>query len=357
MLVARTCADVHRPGMHQHGTACIIFLWYYHVEKTLMNLVGAVANAQDVEMERNENAVGFGEDFKFGGVFRASVGLADKYGEHRVFNTPLCEQGIAGFAIGLAAQGKTVFAEIQFADYIFPAFDQIVNEAAKYRYRSGGQFDCGGLVFRSPGGAVGHGGHYHSQSPESLFCHVPGLKVVVPRTPAEAKGLLLASVASGDPVVFFEPKVLYRHAEELVPVGHYTLPLGKARTIRQGSDVTVVAWGTQANVAYQAAELVEAEDNISVEVIDLRTLLPWDRESVEESVKATGRMIVTHEAPITGGYGGEIASSITERCFLHLKAPVQRVCGFDTPFPLSLEKLYLPGVERVAEAIRETVKY
>ena len=299
----------------------------------------------------------FGEDVAFGGVFRCSTGLKDEFGESRVFNTPLCEQGIAGFAIGYAAMGGTAIAEIQFADYIFPAFDQIVNEAAKYRYRSGGQFNVGSLTFRSPYGAVGHGGHYHSQSPEAYFAHTPGLKVVMPRSPALAKGMLLASVRDPNPVVFFEPKALYRAAVEDVPVGDYTIPLGTAEVVRPGSDITLVAWGAQTYTLLAAAERAEQELGVSAEVIDLRTVLPWDRDTVEQSVRKTGRMIVSHEAPRTAGFGAEVAAEITERCFLSLEAPVQRVTGLDTPFPLIFEKWYLPDAHKVFEAIKATMDY
>ena len=210
-----------------------------------MNLFTAINNAMKVALAADPKAVVFGEDVAFGGVFRCSIDLRDEFGAHRVFNTPLCEQGIAGFAIGLAAQGHTPIAEIQFADYIFPAFDQIVNEAAKYRYRSGNQFDVGGLTFRSPYGAVGHGGHYHSQSPEAYFAHTPGVKVVIPRSPAQAKGLLLACVRDPNPCVFFEPKILYRSAVEDVPEGDYMIPLGEAETLQRGTDITLVGWGAQ----------------------------------------------------------------------------------------------------------------
>eukprot|EP01034_Spumella_vulgaris_P027928 gene27929-34714_t len=247
-------------------------------------------------MQTDPTAVVFGEDVGFGGVFRCSVGLQEEFGSNRVFNTPLCEQGIAGFAIGYASMGKTAIAEIQFADYIFPAFDQIVNEAAKFRYRSGNQFNCGGLTIRTPSGAVGHGALYHSQSPEAYFCHTPGLKVVIPSCPSDAKGLLLASIRSPDPVIFFEPKALYRASVEEVPVGDYEVPLGVAKVVSQGTDITLVGWGGQVNVMKKASEAAAAL-GISCEVIDLRTLLPWDVESVVKSVTKTGRLIVTHEAP------------------------------------------------------------
>jgi 2-oxoisovalerate dehydrogenase E1 component beta subunit len=253
-------------------------------------------------------------------------------------------------------QGNRAIAEIQFADYIFPAFDQIVNEAAKFRYRSGNEFNCGGLTIRTPYGAVGHGGHYHSQSPEAFFCHVPGLKVVIPRSPREAKGLLLASIRDPNPVVFFEPKWLYRLAVEEVPEEDYMLPLSQAEVIRKGSDITLIGWGAQLAVLKEACEDA-AKDGVSCELIDLKTLIPWDKETVEASVKKTGKLLVSHEAPITGGFGAEIAASIAERCFQRLEAPVARVCGVDTPFPLVYEPFYMPTKNKVLDAIKATVNY
>jgi len=326
------------------------------LETKRMNLFTAVNDAMRVAMQTDPSAILFGEDVGFGGVFRCSVGLQEEFGKQRVFNTPLCEQGIAGFAIGYASMGCTAIAEIQFADYIFPAFDQIVNEAAKFRFRSGNQFNCGGLTIRAPCGAVGHGALYHSQSPEAYFCHTPGLKVVVPSCPSDAKGLLLAGIRDPDPVIFFEPKALYRAAVEEVPVGDYTVPLGQARITRSGSDVTIVAWGNQVNVANKAAETA-AGMGISVEVIDLRTLLPWDERTVIESVRRTGRLIVTHEAPRTGGFAGEISATVTEECFLSLESPVLRVCGYDTPFPLVYEKFYMPDQLKLLEAIKKSVNF
>lgn len=278
-------------------------------------------------------------------------------GKDRVFNTPLCEQGIAGFAIGYASMGKTCIAEMQFADYIFPAFDQIVNEAAKFRYRSGNQWNCGGLTIRSPCSAVGHGALYHSQSPEAYFTHTPGLKVVLPSTPADAKGLLLASIRTQDPVIFFEPKILYRSAVEDVPVGDYEIPLGVGKVVREGSDVTLVAWGPQVNVLVKAADMAFSESGISCEVIDLRTLLPWDQRLVCESVAKTGRLIVSHEAPVTSGFAAEISAKVQQECFLNLEAPILRVCGLDTPFPLAFEKFYMPDALKVYEGIKSVVNY
>jgi len=322
-----------------------------------MNLFQAINNAMDIALETDPKAIVFGEDVGFGGVFRCTSGLRDKHGKARVFNTPLCEQGIAGFAIGYAATGGTAIAEIQFADYIFPAFDQIVNEAAKYRYRSGNLFNVGGLTIRAPCGAVGHGGHYHSQSPEAYFCHTPGLKVVIPSTPTQAKGLLLSAIRDPNPVIFFEPKWLYRSSVEEVPVGDFTLPLGKARIVREGKDITVVGYGAQLHVLANACALAEEKLGISCELIDLCTLLPWDVETVEKSVKKTGRLVISHEAPKTSGFAAEISSTIQERCFLHLEAPIARVCGYDVPFPLIFEKFYVPDHHKNFEAIKGTMYY
>ncbi|PZC75519.1 hypothetical protein B5X24_HaOG206009 [Helicoverpa armigera] len=230
-------------------------------ETAKMNMMQAINNAMDITLKNDPTAVLFGEDVAFGGVFRCALGLQEKYGNDRVFNTPLCEQGIAGFGIGLATAGATAIAEIQFADYIFPAFDQIVNEAAKARYRSGGQFDCGALTIRTPCSAVGHGGLYHSQSPEAFFAHVPGLRVVVPRGPITAKGLLLSCIKSRDPCLFLEPKILYRSASEEVPVEDYTLPLGKAQVLREGDAATLIGWGTQIHVLLEVAQLAEENGN------------------------------------------------------------------------------------------------
>uniref|UniRef100_A0A0E0LHL1 3-methyl-2-oxobutanoate dehydrogenase (2-methylpropanoyl-transferring) n=1 Tax=Oryza punctata TaxID=4537 RepID=A0A0E0LHL1_ORYPU len=301
-----------------------------------VNLFTAINQALHIALDTDPRSYVFGEDVGFGGVFRCTTGLADRFGRNRVFNTPLCEQGIAGFAVGLAAM--------------------IVNEAAKFRYRSGNEFNCGGLTIRSPYGAVGHGGHYHSQSPEAFFCHVPGLKVVIPRSPREAKGLLLASIRDPNPVVFFEPKWLYRLAVEEVPEEDYMLPLSEAEVIRKGSDITLIGWGAQLAVLEEACEDA-AKDGISCELIDLRTLIPWDKETVEASVSKTGKLLVSHEAPITGGFGAEIAASITERCFQRLEAPVARVCGLDTPFPLVYETFYMPTKNKVLDAIKATVNY
>jgi 2-oxoisovalerate dehydrogenase E1 component beta subunit len=322
-----------------------------------MNLLQAINNALDIAMSEDEKVLCFGEDVGgFGGVFRATSHLQERYGRARCFNTPLVEQGIVGFANGLASQGSVPVAEIQFADYIYPAFDQIVNETAKFRHRSGDLFNVGGLTIRAPYGGGISGGLYHSQSPEAYFTHTPGLKVVVPRNPYEAKGLLLAAIRDPDPVIFFEPKRLYRAATGEVPEEDYQLPLGEAEVTKEGSDITLVGWGAQMEVIDKAVAMAEKE-GISCEVIDLRTLLPWDAETVAESLFKTGRLVVTHEAPLTGGFAGEVAATLQERCFLYLEAPVLRVTGLDTPFPLTLEKEYLPDHLKVYEAIRDSVNY
>lgn len=322
-----------------------------------LNLCNAVNLTLHQALEQDEKAVVFGEDVKFGGVFRCTVGLEEKFGVDRCFNTPLCEQGIGGFAVGMAAMGHTPIVEFQFADYIFPAFDQIVNEAAKYRYRSGAQFDVAGLTMRTPCSAVGHGGLYHSQSPEAYFAHTPGIKVAVPRNPAQAKGLLAAMIKDKNPCLFMEPKILYRASVCDVPVEHYEIELGKAEVLKEGTDVTIIGWGTQLYMLEKAIRLAEENDNISCELIDLRTIMPWDRETVIKSVQKTGRCVIAHEAPVTAGMGAEIAATIQEKAFLYLESPVARVCGLDTPFPLAHEKYYLPDMMKVYETIKNVMNY
>jgi len=317
-----------------------------------MNMFQAINSAMEVAMASNPKTVLFGEDVAFGGVFRCAVGLKDKFGGERVFNTPLSEQGIAGFGIGMAASGYDVIAEIQFADYIFPAFDQLVNEAAKFRYRTGSKVDVGGLTIRAPCGAVGHGGLYHSQSVEGFFAHCPGLRVVVPRGALQAKGLLLSSIRCRDPTIFLEPKILYRSAVDSVPEGEFTLPLDTAEVVKTGSDVTLLGWGSQVGRLLSAAAAAEASLGVSCEVIDLQTILPWDKDTVLDSVKKTGRLIIAHEAQRTAGFGAEIAAYVQEQCLLSLRAPVQRVCGFDTPFPLAWEEFYIPNQHRILDAIQ-----
>ncbi|WP_426416932.1 alpha-ketoacid dehydrogenase subunit beta [Aestuariirhabdus sp. LZHN29] len=322
-----------------------------------MNLLQAVNNALDIAMADNDKVICFGEDVgSFGGVFRATSNLQERYGRDRCFNTPLVEQGIIGFANGLAAQGSVPVAEIQFADYIFPAFDQIVNESAKFRYRSGNLFNVGGLTIRTPYGGGIAGGLYHSQSPEAYFAHTPGLKVVVPRNPHQAKGLLLAAIRDPNPVIFFEPKRIYRASVGQVPEEDYQLPLGQADIVREGSDITLLAWGAQVEIAEQAMEMAEHQ-GVSCELIDLRTIAPWDVDTVAASVTKTGRLLITHEAPLTGGFAGEIAATIQQHCFLYLESPISRVTGLDTPYPLAHEKEYIPDHLKVYEALMASVQF
>jgi pyruvate dehydrogenase E1 component beta subunit len=322
----------------------------------VMNIIQAVNDALRLEMRRDPSVVILGEDVgKFGGVFRATQGLQDEFGADRVIDTPLAEGGIVGTAVGMALYGLKPVPEIQFADFIFPAFDQIVNEVAKYRYRSGGQYECP-LVIRTPYGGGIKGGHYHSQSPEAHFIHTAGLKVVVPSNPYDAKGLLISSIRDRDPVLFFEPKRVYRAAKGEVPEGEYAVPLGKAAVTREGKQVTLVAWGAMWHEADQAAREAEAE-GIDCEVIDLRSLQPLDLDTLVESVKKTGRAVFVHEAPRTCGFGAELVALVQERCFVHLEAPLRRVTGLDTPFPYTLEAEYLPRAPRILQALRETVAY
>ena len=323
---------------------------------TQMNMVQAINSALRMEMKRDDRVVVLGEDVgKVGGVFRVTAGLFDEFGDDRVIDTPLSEGGIIGCAIGMALYGLVPVPEIQFSDFIFPAYDQIVSELAKFRYRSGGEYPSK-LVIRTPVGGGIRGGHYHSQSPESLFIHIAGLKVVCPTNPYDAKGLLLASIRDPDPVMFFEPKRIYRAAKGDVPEEDYTVEIGKAAITREGKHVTVIAWGAMLYEALAAAEQA-AEKGVDCEVIDLRTLWPLDIDTVIESVKKTGRVVVVHEAPKTCGFGGEIVALINEKAFLYLEAPPVRVTGFDTPFPYTLENEYLPLAHRILPAVLETARF
>ncbi|KAL4885828.1 thiamine diphosphate-binding protein [Aspergillus karnatakaensis] len=326
--------------------------------KTL-NLYQAINSALRTALQKSPKVMLFGEDVAFGGVFRCSMDLQTEFGSERVFNTPLTEQGIVGFAIGAAAQGMMPVAEIQFADYVFPAFDQIVNEAAKFRYREGGTgVDVGGMVVRMPCGAVGHGALYHSQSPEALFSHIPGLQVVIPRSPTQAKGLLLSSIfESKNPVVFMEPKVLYRAAVEQVPNEYYTIPLNKAEVLKPGKDLTIISYGQPLYLCSAAITAAEKALGASIELIDLRTIYPWDRQTVLESVKKTGRAVVVHESMVNFGVGAEVAATIQDGAFLRLEAPVRRVAGWSTHTGLTYEKLILPDVARIYDAIKQTLDY
>ncbi|WP_336490866.1 alpha-ketoacid dehydrogenase subunit beta [Methylobacterium nigriterrae] len=333
-----------------------------------MSMVEAIRDAMDVMMARDETVVIFGEDVGyFGGVFRCTYGLQQKYGTSRCFDTPVSESGIVGTAVGMAAYGLRPCIEIQFADYVYPAYDQIVSEAARLRYRSNGEFTCP-LVIRMPTGGGIFGGQTHSQSPESLFTHVAGLKTVVPSNPYDAKGLLIAAIEDPDPVIFLEPKRLYngpfdghhdrpvtswsKHEASDVPGGHFTLPLGKASVVREGTAVTVLAYGTMVHVVQAAA----AETGIDAEIIDLRTLLPLDLDTVVDSVRKTGRCVIVHEATLTSGFGAELAALVQETCFFHLEAPIARVAGWDTPYPHAQEWDYFPGPDRVGRALLETVE-
>jgi pyruvate dehydrogenase E1 component beta subunit len=323
---------------------------------TQMNMVGALNDALRVEMRSDDRVVVLGEDVgKLGGVFRVTAGLQKEFGEERVIDTPLSETGIIGSAIGMALNGLRPVPEIQFADFIYPAVDQLINEAAKYRYRSGGEFVCP-MVVRVPVGGGIHGGHYHSQSPESMFINASGLKVVCPSNPYDAKGLLIAAIRDNDPVLFFEPKRVYRALKMDVPEGEYTVELSQAKVVREGQHVTCVTWGAMLFEALAAAEEVRAQ-GIEVEVIDLRTLWPVDTETVVASVKKTGRLLVVHEAPRACGFGAEMITQICERAFLHLQAPPKRVTGWDTPFPYTLENEYLPLAHRIAPALLDTARF
>ncbi len=333
-----------------------------------MSMIEAIRSALDVSMARDDNVVVFGEDVGyFGGVFRCTLGLQQKYGKARCFDTPISELGIVGAAIGMATYGLKPCVEVQFADYVYPAYDQIVSEAARLRYRSNGEFTCP-IVVRMPTGGGIFGGQTHSQSPEALFTHVAGLKVVVPSNPADAKGLLIAAIEDPDPVIFLEPKRLYngpfdghhdrpvtpwsKHPLGDTPDGHYVIPLGKAALRREGSALTVLAYGTMVHVAEAAA----SETGVDAEIIDLRTLLPLDLEAIVASVKKTGRCVIVHEATLTSGFGAELAALVQEHCFFHLEAPIKRVTGWDTPYPHAQEWAYFPGPERVGRAFREVLE-
>ncbi|MFL5260347.1 MAG: alpha-ketoacid dehydrogenase subunit beta [Hyphomicrobiales bacterium] len=332
-----------------------------------MNMVQALNSAMDVMLDRDPDVLVFGEDIGFfGGVFRVTEGLQQRYGDRRVFDAPITEGGLVGAAIGMGAYGLRPVVECQFADYIYPAFDQIVSEAARLRYRSGGEFNAP-LTIRAPYGGGIFGGQTHSQSPEGLFTHVCGVKTVIPSNPYDAKGLLISAIEDDDPVLFFEPKRLYSgpfagyhdrpvepwagHPASEVPIGHYRIELGKAAVAREGGDLTILAYGTMVHVALAALK----ETDVDGEVLDLRTLWPLDIELIERSVEKTGRCIIVHEATRTSGYGAELSALVQERCFHHLEAPILRVTGWDTPYPYAFEWDYFPGPERVADAIRRTM--
>jgi 2-oxoisovalerate dehydrogenase E1 component beta subunit len=324
-----------------------------------LSLLKAINQALDEEMTRDPRVVVLGEDVgRRGGVFRVTEGLLAKYGEERVIDTPLAEVGIAGVAYGMAVYGLRPVAEFQFADYIHPAWDQIINEAATLRYRSNGAYGCP-IVFRAPYGGGIQGGLYHSQSVEGFFAHAPGLKVVIPSTAADAKGLLISAIRDPDPVVFLEPKKGYRLIKGEVPDGEYLVPLGKSAVRREGRDISVFAYGMMAHYAQRAVETVAAE-GIAAELIDLRTLTPVDRETILASVKKTGKALVIHEDNITGGYAAEIAAIIADEAFEWLDGPVRRLCGPDVPgvpYARPMQDFFMPDPEKIAAAIRDLVAY
>ena len=328
-----------------------------------LTMIEAINDALGVMLERDPDVILLGEDIGyFGGVFRCTAGLQERFGKTRVFDTPISEGGIIGVAVGMGAYGLRPVPEIQFADYIYPGIDQLISEAARLRYRSAAEF-IAPITVRSPFGGGIFGGQTHSQSPEAMFTHVCGLKTVVPSTPHDAKGLLIAAIEDDDPVLFFEPKRIYNgpfdgyydrptkswkgHPDALVPEGHYRVPLGEARIVRAGEALTILAYGTMVHVAHAVCR----EQGVDAEILDLRTLVPLDIEAVEKSVEKTGKCLIVHEATRTSGFGAELAALVTERCFYHLEAPVERVTGFDTPYPHSLEWAYFPGPVRIGEAI------
>jgi 2-oxoisovalerate dehydrogenase E1 component beta subunit len=321
---------------------------------TELTIVQAINRGLAEAMRADPDVLILGEDVGVnGGVFRATEGLHKEFGADRVIDTPLSETGIVGAAIGMALYGLKPIAEIQFVDFIYPAFDQIVSELAKFRYRSGGQYPCH-VVIRSPYGGGIKGGLYHSQSPEAYFAHTAGLKVVIPSTPADAKGLLTTAIHDPDPVLFLEPKRIYRAVSGEVPDGELRVPFGEARLAREGADVTLLAYGAMIPTCVQAAETL-AGSGVQAEILDLRTLVPLDEKAVLASVEKTGRAVIVHEAPRFCGYGAELAALLAEKAFFSLKAPVQRVTGYDTPFPYALENLYLPTAERIVHAARAAV--
>jgi 2-oxoisovalerate dehydrogenase E1 component beta subunit len=333
-----------------------------------MNMIQALNSAQDIMLGRDPAVVIIGEDVGyFGGVFRATDGLQRKYGEHRVIDAPIAEGGIVGAVIGMAVNGLRPVAEIQFADYIYPGFDQIASQLARIRYRTAGDFYAP-VTIRTPCGGGIRGGQTHSQSPEGLFTHVSGLKVVMPSNPYDAKGLLISAIEDDDPVIFFEPKRIYNgpfdgdpdkpavpwstHPKGEVPEEYFSVPLGRAEVVEEGEDLTVLCYGTMVHVAQASAGRVAAD----AEIIDVRTLAPLDVATIRRSVEKTGRCVVVHEATRFSGYGAELAATVQEECFYHLEAPILRVCGWDTPYPHAFEWNYFPGQQRVAAAIRQVLE-
>ncbi len=333
-----------------------------------MNMIEAIRSAMDVVMDKDPNVVVLGEDVGyFGGVFRCTDGLQRKYGEHRVIDAPIAEGGIVGAAIGMGLNGLRPVAEIQFADYIYPGFDQVVSELARIRYRSCGEF-WSPVTIRTPCGGGIRGGQTHSQSPEAIFTHVSGIQTIMPSNPYDAKGLLIAAIESDDPVIFFEPKRIYNgpfdgdpekpavswasHPKGEVPEGYYTVPIGKSEIVRPGSEISIVTYGTLVHVATAAAEAV----GVDAEIIDVRSLSPLDADTLVESVKKTGRCLIAHEATRFGGYGAELSATLQRECFYHLEAPIRRVGGWDTPYPHAFEWQYFPGKKRLAAGIRKVME-
>jgi 2-oxoisovalerate dehydrogenase E1 component beta subunit len=335
---------------------------------TTMTMIQALRSAMDVMLGRDDDVVIYGQDVGyFGGVFRCTEGLQAKYGSSRVFDAPISEGGIVGTAVGMAAYGLRPVVEVQFADYFYPASDQIVSEAARLRYRSAGDFTAP-ITIRMPCGGGIYGGQTHSQSPEALFTHVCGLRTVMPSNPYDAKGLLIASIECDDPVIFLEPKRLYNgpfdghhdrpvvpwsaHPSSEVPEEHYVVPLESAALVRRGADVTVLTYGTMVFVSEAAAR----DSGIDAEIIDLRSLWPLDLPTIVASVKKTGRCVIVHEATRSSGFGAELAALVQEHCFYHLEAPIERVTGWDTPYPHALEWDYFPGPARVAAALKRVLE-
>ena len=325
-------------------------------KKQTYTMVQAIRSALIDEMTRDENVVTLGEDIGVrGGVFLVTEGLIDMFGKERVIDTPLAELGIIGAAIGMALYGLRPVAEIQFIDFLYPGFDMFVSEAAKLRYRSAGEFQVP-MVVRSPYGGGVRGGSYHSQSPEAYYVSTPGIKVVAPSNPYDAKGLLISSIRDNDPVLFMEPKKIYRAVKTELPEGAYEVPLGKASIVREGKHATVIAYGAMVPVALEGAAQME-KDGVEVEVLDLRTLQPYDTEAILASVAKTGHAVLLQEAPRIGGYMGEIAAFLAENAIEYLEGPVVRVTGWDTPFPYALEKAYMPNPERLVRGIKKTLNF
>jgi pyruvate dehydrogenase E1 component beta subunit len=322
-----------------------------------LNMVEAINLALREELERDSRVVILGEDVgKEGGVFRVTDGLQQKFGVDRVVDTPLAELGIVAAAFGMAVYGIRPIAEIQFEGFLYPCLDQINNHVGRIRNRSRGRFTCP-LVIRVPYGGGIHAPEHHSDSPEAILAHIPGIKVVIPSTPHEAKGLVLSSIRDPDPVIFMEPKRIYRAIREEVPEGDYTIPLGKARLVQEGKDVTVVAWGAMVREALNAAEQLKG-DKIELEIIDLRTISPIDVETILTSIRKTGRGVIVHEAPKTCGLGAEIIALVNEKALLSLQAPIERVTGFDIPVPLmKTEHYYLPNPKRIVMAVKKVMNF